>query len=87
MREELDEGAVFGQALERAEEQERAFLADILVVGCDFCLGLGENLGDEAALCLDYFLYVGAVFVKELVVALGYGAGDDERCAGVVDKH
>ena len=87
LREEFDEGAVFGEALEGAVEQECAFLAHFLVVGCYFCLGFGEDFGDEPALCLYHFLYVGAVFVKELVVALGHGAGDDKRGSRVVDKH
>ncbi len=38
-------------------------------------------------LSLDNVFDVVLVLVEILVVAFGHGAGDDERCTGVVDKH
>jgi len=86
-REELDKGAVFGQPLEGAEQQELALFAHLLVVRLDLFLGLGKNLGDQTFLCLEDFLYVGLVLVEHLVVTLGHGTGDDEGGTGIVDKH
>ena len=83
----FDERTVFRQTLEGAEEQQCAFLALILVVGCDFLLGIGEQRCHKAALRVDHCLYVRLELVKHLVVAFGNRTGDDERRTGVVDKH
>ena len=48
---------------------------------------LGEQRRDEVLLQVVEVLDGRAVLLEELVVALGYGSRDDERRAGVVDKH
>ena len=87
LAEELDEGAILGQTLECAEQQQFAFLAHLLVLACNLLLGFGQNLGDQAALCLHHLLYIGFVLVEHLVVTLGHRTGDDERRTGIVDEH
>ena len=41
----------------------------------------------KLTLCIDHLLYVGTVVVEHLVITLGHRAGNDERCAGVVNEH
>ena len=73
LAEELDERTVFGQALVGAEQQQRAFFLHVLVVRRNLLLGLGKNLVDQAALCLDNLLDIVLVLVEVLLLALGHG--------------
>ena len=87
LAEELDEGFVLGESLERTEEEQRAFFLHLLVVALHLLLGLGEELGAKILLRIDHGLHLRALLVEELLLALGYRAGDDQRRTGIVDKH
>ena len=87
LAEELDEGFVLGESLERTEEEQGAFLLHLLVVALHLLLGLGEELGAKILLRIDHGLHLRAILVEELLLALGYRAGDDQRRTGIVDKH
>ena len=87
LAEELDEGFVLGESLERTEEEQRAFLLHLLVVALHLLLGLGEELGAKILLRIDDGLHLRAILVEELLLALGYRAGDDQRRTGIVDQH
>ncbi len=85
---EADEGAVFRQTFECAEKQQGAFFLYFLGRRSYFCLGVGENLGDEALLCLDYFSH-GWIYnwSKSWSSPLGTGPEMISGVRGVVDKH
>ena len=87
LAEELDEGFVLGESLERTEEEQRAFLLHLLVVALHLLLGLGEELGAKVLLRIDHGLHLRAILVEELFLAFGHGAGDDQRRTSVVDQH
>ena len=90
-REELDERLVFGQSLVRTVERKEALVGQLLVVLL-LALGylllcVGQILCGEFALHVNQLLHERLVFLKHLVVALGYRTGDDERRTRVVDKY
>ena len=70
-----------------AEELEESLFFLLLVARVDELLGFGEILRGQLALHFHKALYEGLVLLEELVVALGHGAGDDERRTGIVDEY
>lgn len=85
--EEFDKCTVLGQALECTEQQQCPFFAGILVFRYEFCLGFGKYLRNKTLLRLHYILDVLLKFIEVLVIAFGHRAGDNQRCAGIVDEH
>ncbi len=70
LAEVLDERTVFRQTLVGAEQKECAFLAGVLVVGCNHLLGIGEKRCHEFALCGNHCLHVRLELLEHLVFAL-----------------
>ena len=48
---------------------------------------IGQQLGDQSTLFIEEVFYGSPVLFEHLVVAFGYGAGDDQRGTGVIDQH
>ena len=73
LAEVFDEGRIFGQSLECAEQQQGAFFANFFVVRGYFYLGIGKQFGSEGFLCFIQRLYFGLQFFKKLYFSFGYG--------------
>ena len=75
----------------RAVECQEAFVGQLLVILFhalgNLLLGLGQILRGQLLLHADETLDQRLVLLKHLVVALGYGTGDDERGTGIVNQH
>ncbi len=83
-REVFDERLVLGQSLVRAVELHAAFV--VLALG-DKLARFGQQRRDQVLLEVVEVFDGRAVLLEHLVLALGHGARDDERRAGVVDEH
>ena len=59
----------------------------LLVVGMDKGFGFCQILCGQLALHSHEFLHQRLILFEELVIAFGHGAGDDKRCAGIVNQH
>ncbi len=87
LAEELDERIVLRQGLVAAEELQEAFFLFLLVARGNELFGFGKVLGGEFALHLHEAFHEGLILLKELVVALRHGTGDDKRRTGIVNQH
>ena len=87
LRQILNQRLVFWKTLVGTVEQQCAFFKHLVVVACHHALRVGEQLGDEAALCFIHTLHIWLEVVEHLVFTSCHRTRDDKRCTGIVDKH
>ncbi len=84
---ELDQRLVFRKCLVAAEQFKETLLLFLLILRSEQTLGFGQVVGGQFSLNFIQSFNQRLIFFKHLVVSLGHGTRNNQRCTGIVNEN